>query len=111
MAGDATGYIKHHLTNLTYGKLPAGYVREGENGGELSEATWTFAQSTQEAVRTFLEFAPVLDHSGNTPVEVDVERILNIVAETGGYAEKFGSHTMMNWSLIDNKPQERVQCT
>lgn len=49
MAGDATGYIKHHLTNLTYGKLPAGYVREGENGGELQEATWTFAHSTQEA--------------------------------------------------------------
>jgi superfamily II DNA or RNA helicase len=69
---------------------------------EFADITAKKGQSTQEAVRTFLEFAPVLDHSGNTPVEVDVERVLNLMAETGGYAEKFGSHTMMNWSLIDN---------
>lgn len=69
---------------------------------EFADITAKKGQSTQDAVRTFLDFAPVLDHSGNTPVEVDVERVLNLMAETGGYAEKFGSHTMMNWSLIDN---------
>lgn len=51
MAGDATGYIKHHLTNLTYGKLPAGYQRQHEDGSieELTQSTWTFAHDGQEA--------------------------------------------------------------
>jgi F-type H+-transporting ATPase subunit a len=47
MAGDATSYIKHHLTNLTYGKLPAGYVRK--DGSEVSTDTWTMAHDAQEA--------------------------------------------------------------
>ncbi len=45
-------YIVHHLTNLTYGKLPAGYVRLDENGEALpplTEATWTFAHGGAEA--------------------------------------------------------------
>jgi F-type H+-transporting ATPase subunit a len=53
MATDATGYIKHHLTNLTYGELPAGYERIDADGNvvnELTEATWTLARSGQEAV-------------------------------------------------------------
>lgn len=50
MAGNSTEYIKHHLTNLTYGQLPAGYVRHGEHGEEvLTEATWTMAHSAEEA--------------------------------------------------------------
>lgn len=54
MAGDTLtidGYIKHHLTNLTYGKLPAGYERHGSNGEVevLTEATWTFAHGADEA--------------------------------------------------------------
>lgn len=52
MATDATGYIKHHLTNLTYGELPAGYERLDADGKvieELTEATWTLAISGQEA--------------------------------------------------------------
>jgi len=39
-------YISHHLTNLTYGQLPAGYVRDG---GTLESAQWTVAHSAQEA--------------------------------------------------------------
>jgi len=39
-------YIKHHLQNLTYGELPAGYVRH--DGTVLSEASKTFAQSVEE---------------------------------------------------------------
>ena len=40
-------YIRHHLQNLVYGKLPAGYERDGQI---LNEATWTFAHSSKEAV-------------------------------------------------------------
>ena len=51
MAGNSQEYISHHLTNLTYGKLPAGYVRHDADGTEteLTEATWTMAHSGQEA--------------------------------------------------------------
>jgi F-type H+-transporting ATPase subunit a len=50
MAGNSTEYIKHHLTNLTYGELPAGYVRQGEHGAEtLTQATWTVAHNADEA--------------------------------------------------------------
>ena len=55
MAGESqstVGYIQHHLTNLTYGKLPAGYERldaEGHVHEVLPEATWTLAHSSQEA--------------------------------------------------------------
>jgi F-type H+-transporting ATPase subunit a len=40
-------YIKHHLQNLTYGELPAGYVRH--DGTVLTEATRTFAHGAEEA--------------------------------------------------------------
>ena len=43
----STGYILHHLQNLCYGKLPAGYTRY--DGSVLEEATWTIAHSAQEA--------------------------------------------------------------
>ena len=39
-------YITHHLQNLVYGKLTAGYERDGQI---LNEATWTFAHSSKEA--------------------------------------------------------------
>lgn len=44
----ATEYIKHHLQNLVYGKLPAGYERA--DGSVLEEAAWTIAHSPQEAI-------------------------------------------------------------
>ncbi|MCW8125389.1 F0F1 ATP synthase subunit A [Microbulbifer halophilus] len=50
MAGEAqtaTDYIQHHLQNMAYGKLPAGYTRA--DGTVLSESTWTMAHSYQEA--------------------------------------------------------------
>ena len=48
MAADTpVEYIKHHLTNLTYGKLPEGYERA--DGTVLQESTWTMASTAQEA--------------------------------------------------------------
>lgn len=48
MAGaTSTDYIKHHLTNLTYGELPAGYERA--DGSVMAESSWTLAQTAQEA--------------------------------------------------------------
>jgi F-type H+-transporting ATPase subunit a len=55
MAGESlttTGYIRHHLTNLTYGKLPEGYQRLDHHGHveeTLTQPTWTLATSSQEA--------------------------------------------------------------
>ena len=56
---NSTGYIQHHLQNMTYGKLPEGYVRVDEHGHEhvLEHSQWTFAHTSQEAVDMgFLRF-------------------------------------------------------
>lgn len=44
-------YITHHLTNLTYGKLPAGFERHDSHGHVevLAQDTWTFAHNGAEA--------------------------------------------------------------
>lgn len=47
MAGSASEYIQHHLQNLTYGKLPAGYERA--DGTVIEQAGWTLAQNATEA--------------------------------------------------------------
>lgn len=47
MASTPAEYIQHHLQNLTYGKLPAGYERA--DGSVLDQATWTIAQTGLEA--------------------------------------------------------------
>ena len=46
-AGTPVEYIKHHLQNLTYGKLPEAYERA--DGTVVEEATWTFARTAAEA--------------------------------------------------------------
>ncbi len=50
MAQTASEYIQHHLKNLTYGKLPAGYERVDAYGNveQLQADTWTLAHSEQE---------------------------------------------------------------
>lgn len=42
-----TGYIQHHLQNMTYGKLEAGYTRA--DGSTLDSTGWYLAHSSQEA--------------------------------------------------------------
>jgi F-type H+-transporting ATPase subunit a len=45
-----TGYIQHHLQNMCFGKLPAGYERHTADGvHRLEHDTWTVAHSGQEA--------------------------------------------------------------
>lgn len=41
-------YIQHHLQNLVFGQLPAGYQRA--DGQVLEQAVWTLAHSPKEAV-------------------------------------------------------------
>lgn len=50
-ATSGADYIRHHLTNLTYGKLPAGYERVDADGKvtKLESGTWTMAHSSDEA--------------------------------------------------------------
>lgn len=50
-ATSGADYIRHHLTNMTYGKLPAGYERTGSDGKvtTLESSTWTMAHSSEEA--------------------------------------------------------------
>lgn len=67
---------------------------------EFADITAKKGQSTQSALREFLDFAPVLDHSGNRPVQVNADDVLNLMSETGGYAERFGSSVMFNWSML-----------
>ncbi|AFP32805.1 F0F1 ATP synthase subunit A [Marinobacter sp. BSs20148] len=47
MADTPVEYIKHHLQNLTYGKLDAGYERF--DGSVMNDTSWTFARTAQEA--------------------------------------------------------------
>jgi len=44
----STDYLKHHLQNLVYGKLPEGYARA--DGTVLAQESWTLAHSPEEAV-------------------------------------------------------------
>ena len=41
------GYISHHLTNMTYGKLPAGSYCDGEH--VVEETSWMLARCSEEA--------------------------------------------------------------
>lgn len=62
MAADTpTGYIKHHLTNLTYGKVPAGTPvcdDHGElTGGVIEQSSWILARcDAQVDAMGFLAF-------------------------------------------------------
>ncbi|MEX1033084.1 MAG: F0F1 ATP synthase subunit A [Cellvibrionaceae bacterium] len=43
-------YIQHHIQNMTFGQLPAGYERVDYEGNVhvLDQATWTLAHNTEE---------------------------------------------------------------
>jgi len=58
---------------------------------------YAFVQSTvndkspQNNTQEFLDFAPVMDHTGNKPVRKEVSDVLNAIAYTSNAIEKFGS--------------------
>ncbi len=47
----SSGYIKHHLTNLTFGQLPEGTVRY--DGSVLQDSTWTIAHGDEASAMGF----------------------------------------------------------
>jgi hypothetical protein len=56
--------------------------------------------TTNEMITEFLDFAPVLDHTGNKPVEVNVDDVLTAIAHTSSSIEKFGSGTNFDFSSV-----------
>jgi hypothetical protein len=61
----------------------------------IYEYAFVLAQPANRTVRDmiteFLDFAPVLDHTGNTTVTKNVEDIFEAIAHTSNSIEKFGS--------------------
>ena len=67
-----------------------------------AEITANPDQDTGDALREVLEFAPVLDHSGNKVVKVTAKDVMDYISKSGNYVRSFGSHTMFKWSALDN---------
>ena len=58
-------------------------------------------KSTQQFVAEFLDFAPIMDHTGNKPVKKDVEELLDTIARTSNAIEKFASAFNVNYNNAD----------
>lgn len=67
-----------------------------------SEVTAKAGQSPQDNLKEFLDFTPIMDHGGNRVREIDVDRILNMVANEGNYVEKFGQSYLYNFADLDD---------
>jgi superfamily II DNA or RNA helicase len=63
------------------------------------ELTAKNGQSISQAVREFIEFCPIIDHSGNTLKQIDAESIVSFVTENGSYIDKFTSSYLFNRNL------------
>ena len=73
------------------------------NPERVLELVYTYAEltakknkSTKSTLREFLEFAPIIDHSGNKTKIVDTESIVSFVTENGNYLDKFASSYLWN---------------
>jgi hypothetical protein len=53
----------------------------------------------EACVREYLEFAPIIDHSGNSLKKVDAEEIIGFVTEAGSFVDKFESAYLFNSDL------------
>lgn len=69
---------------------------------EFAETEARKNESTQQHLREWLDFAPIMDHSGNQPKSVDVDTVLDMMAETGSYVERFGSTYNINWENLED---------
>ncbi|MEH6548594.1 MAG: F0F1 ATP synthase subunit A [Pseudomonadales bacterium] len=110
-AGQTTSeYIIHHLTNLTYGKLPAGYERHDTDGQmhTLEHDTWTLAHDGQEA--SDMGFAAIhLDSMGWTiTLGLVFAFFFKRVADniTSGVPSGFQSFVEMLVEFIDNNVKD-----
>jgi len=62
------------------------------------EMSWLYAeiiakndQPTTSVLRSFLEVAPILDHTGNQIKKVDIEQVMGVLSELGSAYDSFGS--------------------
>ncbi len=62
------------------------------------EMSWLYAeiiakqnQTTTSVLRDFLEFAPIMDHTGNSIKKVDMEQVMGVLSELGSGFDSFGS--------------------
>jgi len=62
------------------------------------EMSWLYAeiiakndQSTTSVLRSFLEVAPILDHTGNKIKKVEIEQVMSVLSELGSAFDSFGS--------------------
>ena len=61
-----------------------------------SELTSPSSQETNSGVREFLEFCPILDHTGNKVRTIDTEEVVSFISEAGSFIDKFTSGHLFN---------------
>ena len=69
----------------------------------LLELVYTYAELTAKSsdtisgnIRSFLEFAPIIDHSDNKLQRVSTEDVVSFVSEVGDFISKFESNYLFN---------------
>lgn len=67
---------------------------------EYAALTAKLLSSTGESLRELLEFAPILDHSGNRPVKISAEDVLSFMSEIGEIHAQFGSTSLFRWHKL-----------
>lgn len=60
----------------------------------LAKTTDSDNNNPHNVIADFLDFAPVINHSGDTPVHLNVEDIIDAVSYSSNFNEIFGSSTM-----------------
>jgi len=59
-------------------------------------------ENIEESVREFLDYAPVLEYGENEMILISAERVLNQIAISGDYIEKFGSAANINVDKLND---------
>ena len=75
------------------------------NPERLMEVVYTYAELTAKKgqsiaanVRSFLEFAPIIDHSENVLKSIDADNVVGFVSNSANYLDKFSSTYLFNTS-------------
>lgn len=64
-----------------------------------AEIEATKKKTINENVRSFLEFAPIIDHAGNELTKVDPEEIISFITETSRFVDKYESSNLINTDI------------